>query len=121
MPLFRTQGSTCRAGLRNAPFRLLQVCNDLEQIAGLRIATRPEHAHLILSRAMSDIAQLRKSDCRIDEISKDHLPGFDIAGEKILNALAQKRLAKTGITLNVHSDGFLRALCQGHGESAALD
>jgi hypothetical protein len=44
---------------------------------------------------MSDIAQLRKPDGCVDEIAKDDLAGFHIAGEKVFNPLAKKRLTKT--------------------------
>ncbi|MGB6484780.1 MAG: hypothetical protein WBE86_14945 [Candidatus Acidiferrales bacterium] len=63
---------------------------------------------------MSDIAQLGKSDGRIDEIAKDDLPGFHIAGKKILNPLAQERLAKIGIALNARPDSLFEISRQSH-------
>jgi hypothetical protein len=57
---------------------------------------------------MGDFAQFWESDCGVDEIAKDDLPCFNIAGKTILNPLAQERLAKTGIALNARPDCFLK-------------
>jgi hypothetical protein len=63
---------------------------------------------------MGDFAQFGKPHCGVDEIAKDDLPCFDIAGKKILKPLAQKRFAKTGIALNARLGRFLTISCQRH-------
>jgi hypothetical protein len=44
---------------------------------------------------MGDFAQFGKADRRVDEIAKDDLSRFHVAGEKIVNPLAQKHLTKS--------------------------
>jgi hypothetical protein len=55
-----------------------------------------------------------KADSCVDEIAENDLLGFDITGKKVFNALAQKRLTKTGIALNACPDRFLAISRQRH-------
>ncbi len=55
---------------------------------------------------MRDFAQLVESHGCVNEIAQNDLAGLNITGEKVFDALAQKRLAKTGITLNARLDRF---------------
>lgn len=75
---------------------------------------RPEHSHQTLCRPMGDFAQFGKAYCRVNEIAKDNLSGFHIAGKKILNPLAQERLAKTSIALNARPDSLFKISRQSH-------
>ena len=65
--------------------------------------------------SFANITQLGKSNCRVDEIAKDNLPGFHIAGKEVFDALAEKRLAKARVALNARPDGFFEISCQIHG------
>jgi hypothetical protein len=113
-PAIRTYGMAFRSNFELYAFFLLQILNDLEQIACLRITAWPEHPHQTLGGTMRDLAQFGKPDCGVDEIAKDEIPGFDIARKKILNPLAQERLTKTGIALNARPDILFKISCQGH-------
>src|SRR5208282_421919 len=96
-------------------FGVLQIGNDLEQVAGLRVATGTEHAHQTLGRAMGNVAQFTKADCSIDEVAQYDLAGFQITGKKVFDSLAEKRLAECRIAFYARSDGFLEIPCQSHG------
>lgn len=119
-PPLRAQGRACWADLEPNAFRLLQIRHDLEKIARLRIASRPEHPHQTFCRTMSDVAQFRESDCCIDEIAKNDLSGFHIAGEKVLDPFAKKRFAKARVALNARPDRFFEVSCQSHWSHLSL-
>jgi hypothetical protein len=53
------------------PALLLQVTEHGEQVAGLGIAARPEHAHQALGRPAGSAAQLLETDRRVDMIAQD--------------------------------------------------
>jgi len=49
---------------------VLQIGNDLKQVASLRVATGTEHPHQTFRRAMGNVAQFGKANCGIDEIAQ---------------------------------------------------
>ena len=63
---------------------------------------------------MGNVAQFSKSNRGIDEIAKNDLPCFHVTGEKVLDSLAEKRLAKAGIAFYACADCFLEISCQSH-------
>lgn len=91
---------------------MLQVGDDLKQIARLRIAARAEHAHQAFRGAVGCIAQFSKADGGVDEIAKNDLAGFHVTGKKVFNALAEKRFAEARIAFDAGADGFLEIACQ---------
>jgi hypothetical protein len=57
----------------------LQVADDAEEIAGLRIAARAEHANEALRLRAGRLAKLLEADRRLDVVAQDGLAGVDIA------------------------------------------
>ena len=110
----RARGGAPRPDFKLHALRFLQVFDDLKQIFRLGIAMRPEHPHQTLCGTMRDFAQLVESHGCLDEIAQNDLAGFNVAGEKVFDPLAQERLAKTGIALNARPDGFFIMPCQRH-------
>jgi hypothetical protein len=57
----------------------LQVADDAEEVAGLRIAARAEHANEALRLRAGRLAKLLEADRRLDVVAQDGLAGVDIA------------------------------------------
>src|SRR6266566_4522808 len=95
-------------------FRLLQIGNDLKQVASLRVATGAEHPHQTFRRPMRNVAQFRKANCGVNEIAQYDLAGFHVTREKVFDALSEKRLAETRIAFYARPDCFLEISCQSH-------
>src|SRR5437016_14516898 len=53
----------------------LEVVDDLEEIAGLRVAAWTEHAHQALGRPFCPATQLLEPNRRVDIVAKYCLPG----------------------------------------------
>lgn len=75
---------------------LLQVADDAEQIAGLGIAARSEHADQTLRRCVRGLAELLGADRCLDVIAEDRLAGINVAGQHRVDAFAQQEAAKSG-------------------------
>ena len=93
---------------------LLQVADHVEQVLRLRIAARTEHADQTLRWRAGCGSELFKSDSRLDVVAQNRLSGFHIAGEHRVDALAQQRLRKLGVVLDVPLDQFPETLCFCH-------
>src|SRR2546423_15206309 len=93
---------------------MLQIGNNLKQIARLRVSTRTKHPHQAFRGAMRNVAQFGKSNRCIDEIAKNDLAGFHVTREKVFNSFAEKRLAKPRIALYARPYRFLEITCQSH-------
>src|SRR5438270_12897602 len=72
----------------------LQKADYAEQIAGLRVAARTEHADVALGRRPRRLSQLFETDGCLDVVSQDGPPGTDIAGEHSVDTFAEQRIAK---------------------------
>ena len=70
----------------------LEVTNDLEEIAGLRIAGWTEHPHEALRRPFRTAAQLLEPDRRVDVVAKDRLARIEISGEEGFDAFSEQFL-----------------------------
>src|SRR5271169_3257384 len=75
---------------------LLQVADHAEEIARLRITARAKHADQALRRGIRRLAELFEADCRIDGVAQDRLAGVEIAGQRCIDPLTQKRTPKRG-------------------------
>src|ERR1700683_4702030 len=76
---------------------LLQVADYAEEIACLRIATRPKHANETFRWRASRGADLLETNRCLDVIAQDRLAGVDIAGEHGVDAFAQQRVGERRI------------------------
>ena len=75
---------------------LLQVADDAEEIACLRIAARAEHADKAFRRRAGRRAELLKTDRRFDVVAQDRLAGIDIAGSMVSMPSRSSASAKAG-------------------------
>jgi hypothetical protein len=90
------------------PLCSLEVVDDLEEIACLRVAARTEHAHQALGRPFCSATQLLEPNRGVDIVAKYCLPGVEIPGEKALDAFTQKLLS----VLAVRSKARLHCLLE---------
>jgi hypothetical protein len=70
---------------------------EAEEVAGLRIATRAEHANEALRLRAGRLAQFLEDNRRLDIVAQDRLAGVDIAGEHGVDAFSQQRFTEGGI------------------------
>jgi hypothetical protein len=110
---FYSERAACAAGPKSPArgtdfeahaFRLLQIDNDLKQVASLGVAVGAEHPHQAFRRALGNAAQFGKTNRGVDEIAKNDLPGFHVAGKKVFDSFAEERLAKARIVLHARPD-----------------
>jgi hypothetical protein len=101
-PSMTTVSAQLDAGL------FLQVADDAEQVAGLRIAARAEHADEALRLGAGRLAQLLETDRRLDVVAQDRLADVAIAGKHAVDAFAQQRFAEGGVAC----DPFLHQLLE---------
>src|SRR6266568_5359097 len=92
----------------------LKISDHAEEIFGLRIAPRPEHANEALGRRSGRFAKLLKADGRLDVVAQDRLAGLHIAGQHGVDAFAQERLGESRVRSDLASDQFLEAFCSRH-------
>src|SRR5271166_290850 len=69
-----------RRHMQLQPGLFLQIAEYTEQIPGLRVAARSEHADEALGLCAGRLAQLLEADRRLDVVAQDRLPGVDVAG-----------------------------------------
>src|SRR6266571_2612121 len=69
-PPLRVQGGSRRSHFETHPFRVLQIGNDLKQVAGGRIAVWAKHLMKSLYVDLGMRVRLGKSDCGIDVITR---------------------------------------------------
>ena len=62
---------------------LLQVAEHAEEISGLRVAARPEHADQALRLRAGRLAQFLEADRRLDVVAQDRLAGVDVAASMV--------------------------------------
>src|SRR3984957_11253838 len=75
----------------------LQVADDAEEIARLRIAARAEHADEAFRRRAGRRAELLDTDRRLDVVAQDRFAGVHVATEHGVDAFAQQRISERGI------------------------
>src|SRR5579864_6252180 len=88
--------------------------DDFEKVARLGVAPWAEHPHQALRQLAREPAQFLKADGGVDVVAKNRLAGIEIAGEKALDAFAQKFLAEFGILLDARLNRPFEAACQRH-------
>jgi hypothetical protein len=77
----------------------LQVADDSEEVAGLRIAARSEHADEALRLRAGRLAKLLEADGHLDVVAQDRIAGVDIASEHGFDSFAQQSFAEGGIEI----------------------
>src|SRR6202042_901907 len=87
----------------------LQMAENLEQVARIRISFRPEHADQAFRRCADAFAERGKSYRRLDVIAQHRLAGFHIAAQHRFDALAEQRFAKSWIAGKTRLDHGLEA------------
>src|SRR5271165_2811392 len=92
----------------------LQITDDAEEIARLRIAARTEHADQALSRRVSRLAELLEANRRLDVVAQDRLAGLDIARQHGVDAFAQEIFREGGIARHAALHQFLETPRHGH-------
>ena len=92
----------------------LEVADDLEQIAGLRITSGAQHSHQALRGFIYQPAEFLKPDGGVDEVAQDGLTGVQVAGEQAFDSFRQQGFTKGRFSVNAFSDGFLEISCQDH-------
>src|SRR5450759_3910640 len=93
---------------------LLQIADHAEKVLGLRVAARTKHTDQALRRRASCYPEFFKADRRLDVVAQDYLAGLHVAGEHRVDALAQKRLGKFRVALDVVMHQFLEAFGSCH-------
>jgi hypothetical protein len=63
-------------------FSLLKVSQDFEEVAGLRVAARAEHAHQALRRLVDGGGKFVEALRGVDLVAQHRLAGVDVAGEE---------------------------------------
>jgi hypothetical protein len=58
----------------------LQIADDAEEVARLRIAAPTEHTDQAVRRRAGRVAELFEPDRRLDGVARDRLAGSDIVG-----------------------------------------
>ena len=61
-------------------FVLLNVADDLEQVAGLGVARRSEHSHEALGLFAGEGCELLESDGGVDVVAQEDLAGVGVSG-----------------------------------------
>ena len=85
----------------------LEMVDDLQEIAGLRVAAWTEHAHQALGRPFCSATQLLEPNRRVDIVAKYCLPGVEIPGEKAFDAFTQKLLSVLAVRSKARLHRFL--------------
>ena len=93
---------------------LLDVADDLAQVAGVGVARRSEHAHEALGRLAGEGAELFESDRGVDVIAKQDLAGVGVAGKQGFDAFGQQALPKGRVALSASLHGFFEVTSEGH-------
>jgi hypothetical protein len=102
------------ANLEVHPLAFLEMSDDLEQVAGLRISAGPEHTHETLGGFSCEDRQFLEADRGVDVIAQHRPSGIDIAGQQTRHAFLQQSLAKRRITRRARPHRFLEIPRQGH-------
>ena len=76
------------------PFVLLHTAYYLEEVAGLGIAIRSEHAHEALWRLVSKSAKLLEANSCVYVVAQYDLASIDVSRKQTLDAFFQQTLAK---------------------------
>src|SRR5882757_7941098 len=97
---------------------LLQIADDAEQIARLRVAARPEHADQALRRGAQRAAQLLEALGCLDVVTQDGLAGVDIAREHRLDRFLDECFAERRIGCDVVVDQLAHTASQGGPDSS---
>src|SRR5882672_10538461 len=90
---------------------LLQVTDHAEEVLGLRIAARSEHADQALGRRAGRFAKLFKADGRLDVVAQDRLASINITAQHCIDAFAKKSLGEFLVGLDPTLHQFLEAFC----------
>src|ERR1039457_744253 len=78
--------------LETHAFAALEKSDDLEEIAGARVARRPQHSHEAFGRDACGFGEVRKAQGRVDVIAQDGLRRGYIAGEHLFTHTSNRAL-----------------------------
>src|ERR1039457_6160840 len=101
--------------LETHAFAALEKSDDLEEIAGARVARRAQHSHEAFGRDACGFGEVRKAKGRVDVIAQDGLRRGYIAGEHGFDSFAEKLFSEPGIAHHASANGFLEIASQRHG------
>ena len=87
-------------------FSLLKVSQDFEEVAGLRVAARAEHAHQALRRLVDGGGEFLEALRGVDVVAQHRLAGIDVAREERVDRFLQKTAAEPCVTPNTRDDGL---------------
>ena len=77
----------------------LQRANDAEEVLGVWVTARPEHAMQALAGFLDLVSQLFEPNRRIDEVTQQRLSRCSIAGKVSIESLSEKRLTELRVAL----------------------
>ena len=98
---------------------LLDTADDLEEVPGVRIAGRSEHAHDTLRRFVSEGAELSEPEGGVDVVAQHDLASVDIPGKRVLDAFLDQPSRKAGsrqarackVSLKLRMSGMIHSSC----------
>ena len=93
---------------------ILNAADNLEEIAGVGIAGRPEHAHETLRRLVRQRAKLLEPDCGVDIVTQYDLARIDITGKQAFDAFHQQLFSKCRVALSTRLYCFLEVTSKWH-------
>ena len=77
--------------LDHSSIRFLEIRNQFEQIARMRIPFLAQHSHEAFRRTSKSLTETRKANCPIDVLAQDHLCRIQIPGQHIVDGFAGER------------------------------
>src|SRR5712671_4485151 len=77
----------------------LQCANDGEEVLGVWVTARPEHAMQALAGFLDLVSELFEPNRRIDEVTQHRLSRCSIAGKVGVERLSEQRLTKLRVAL----------------------
>ena len=99
---------------------MLQIGNDLKQVAGGWIAVWAKHLMKSLYVDLGMRGQLGKADCGIDVITQQLFAKRHFAREKAFQCIAQKPSSKGGITFRIRLNCLSEISRQSHFYSSSF-
>ena len=75
---------------------LLNAADDLEQVASVGIASRPEHSHEALGRLVGKGAKLLEPHGGVDVVTQHDLARIDVPGKQAFDAFLQQSFWNAG-------------------------
>src|SRR6266481_817721 len=97
---------------------LLQIAEYAEQVTGLRVAARAEHADGALLRRPGRLTELLEADGRLDVVSHDGFASTEVAAQHRVDAFAQKGLGEFRVVSDFKDGVLLSSTASGCSTAA---